>query len=118
MSTSATSTKIPDAVFLPTGCNRGDNSLARALTVCDLADAALAVDASLGEKAYCRIQHTGEFFATKDLSDTIVFPKNHPHEGHPRYNWVGQPNGSRFGYLVERAKKAPVLPVAEVTHAG
>jgi hypothetical protein len=40
-----------------------------------------------------------KFAAPKHASvDTFLFPKGHPLEGRPRYDWVDQPNGVRFGY--------------------
>lgn len=43
----------------------------------------------------------GEFFATRDPSDTLNYPLGHSREGRPRYRWEDQGNGLKYGYLLE-----------------
>lgn len=43
-------------------------------------------------------------FVTADPYDTVDFAKGHPLEGFPRYEWVEQPDGLVYGYLVEAAR--------------
>lgn len=114
-----TTPTTPDAVILPTRCAMGAHSLERATHVSEVAENILGVNRAVGERAHCFIQHTGVFFCTKSLADTIAFPKGHKWEGHPRYNWVAKEDGSSYGYLVKHAKPTPIVsaPVAEVTHA-
>jgi hypothetical protein len=44
-------------------------------------------------------------FAAKNHAgvDTYLYPKGHDREGLPRYDWVDQPNGVKFGYLKPEA---------------
>jgi hypothetical protein len=92
--------KIPDAVLIPEGLKTGARMSDRVASVVDIAEPLLAVDRSTGERAYFRIQPGGWLFVTKDVHDTILFPKGHDRDGRPRYNWVPQENGLQYGYLV------------------
>lgn len=109
--------KIPDAIKCPSSWKNGNNSLERALSLLDIVEPILATDLSIGERAYMRAQQFGEFFVTKDVTDTLFFPKGHALEGATRYNWVKKDEGVYYGYLVKEAAKKPAAPaVAEVTN--
>jgi hypothetical protein len=109
--------KIPDAIKCPDRWKNGNTSLERALSLLDIVEPILATDLASGERAYMRAQPWGEMFVTKDIHDTLLFPKGHALEGRPRYNWVKKDEDVFYGYLVKEAIKAPVPPVAEVTNA-
>jgi hypothetical protein len=93
--------KIPDALMVPEGLKTGARMPDRVASVALIAEPLLLVDRSKGERAYIRIQPGGRLFVTKDVHDTILFPKGHGRDGQPRYNWVPQDNGLEYGYLVE-----------------
>ena len=75
----------------------------RVASIADIAEPLLKVDRSKGENAWIRQQGGDWLFITKSTTDTIFFPNNHPRSGQPRYVWVNQSDGCRFGYLVEGA---------------
>jgi hypothetical protein len=100
--------KIPDAVKVPGHLAAGHNSVQRAGSIVDVAEALLGVDRSIGERGHCCGLPTGEFFCRKSPHDTLFFPHGHKLEGHPRYNWVVQDDGTTFGYLVAAAQPNPV----------
>ena len=58
----------------------------------------------LGGQVYIRDVGGGNYLATRSHSDTLAFPSGHPRAGEPRYVWESQPNGLRFGRLVEGAQ--------------
>ncbi|MGO9463082.1 MAG: hypothetical protein ACLQIB_04385 [Isosphaeraceae bacterium] len=92
--------KIPDALMIPEGLKTGARMSDRVASVADIAEPLLLVDRARGERAYIRIQPGGRLFVTRDVHDTILFPRGHERDGRPRYNWVPQRNGMEYGYLV------------------
>jgi hypothetical protein len=92
--------KIPDALMIPEKMKTGARMSDRVASVADIAEPLLLVDRSKGERAYIRIQPGGRLFVSKDVHDTILFPKGHRRDGHPRYNWVSKETGVEYGYLV------------------
>jgi hypothetical protein len=92
--------KVPDALMIPEGLKTGARMSDRVASVVDIAEPRLFVDRSQGERAYIRIQPGGRLFVTKDVRDTILFPKGHARDGQPRYNWVPQEIGVEYGYLI------------------
>jgi hypothetical protein len=93
-------TKSPDALLLPSTLKRGNRLVDRVASIVELAEAILGVDRSSGERAWIRQQPHGQLFITRDLADTICFPRDHPLSGQPRYRWEKQSDGSEWGYLV------------------
>jgi len=93
--------KTPYALMIPQGLKTGARMSDRLAPVVDIAEPLLVVDRQKGERAYFRIQPGGRLFATKNVHDTILFPKGHERDGRPRYNWVPQENGVEYGYLLE-----------------
>ncbi len=91
--------------MVPEHRKRGPRMATRVLSILDLAEPMLGVDRSKGERGHIRIQPGGQLFITKDPNDTILFPINHDRQGHPRYNWVMQPDSVEFGFLVDGAKE-------------
>ena len=73
-------------------------------SVCEIAEPLLEVDRPAGEHAWIRQHGPQWLFVTKSFRDTIYFPTDHPRSGQSRYTWLNQPDGSRFGYLVEGAR--------------
>lgn len=94
----------PDALFLPANLRKGCRMAERVKSICDIAEPLLGVDHGSGERAQIRVQSHDWLFITKSSLDTINFPTHHHRAGQPRYCWVDQPDGSRFGYLVEGAR--------------
>jgi hypothetical protein len=94
---------VPDALFLPASRRCGPRMRERVGSICEIAEPLLAVDRSAGERAWIRQQGADWLFITKSTRDTIYFPTDHPRSGQHRYTWLNQPDGSRFGYLVEGA---------------
>jgi hypothetical protein len=93
-----------DALFLPADRKRGARMSDRVASISDIAEPLLSVDRAAGERAEIRQLNGGQWlFITKSVYDTIFFPTDHPRSGQPRYVWVNQPDGCRFGYLVEGA---------------
>jgi hypothetical protein len=82
----------PDAMFIPAGRRVGKNVIERVGSIADIAEPIL------GGKAYIRQQPHGWLFVTADPDDTIMFPTGDVRSG-PRYVWIAQPDGIRFGYL-------------------
>ena len=71
----------------------------RIASIADIAEPILNVDRAQGDRAYIRLQGNGKLFISKSIFDTIFFPKDHPRDGQPRYQWEVQPDGAEFGYL-------------------
>jgi hypothetical protein len=92
--------RVPDALMLSDDRKRGARMIDRVASIADIAEPLLRVDRAGGERAYIRLQGNGKLFISKSIVDTILFPKDHPREGQPRYRWELQPDGSEFGYLV------------------
>jgi hypothetical protein len=86
----------PDALFLSAGRKRGPRLADRVGSIADIAEPLL------GGRAYIRQQGNDWLFITLCPGDTINFPTDHPRCGQPRYAWISQPDGSRFGYLVQK----------------
>jgi hypothetical protein len=76
----------------------------RVASIAEIAEPLLRVDRTSGERAWIRQQGSDWLFITKDTRDTIYFPTGHSQSGQSRYTWLNQPDGSRFGYLVEGAR--------------
>jgi hypothetical protein len=91
---------VPDAVMLPEARKCGARMVDRVASIADIAEPLLEVDRARGERAYIRLQGNGKLFVSKSIVDTILFPKDHPRDGQPRYRWVLHPDGAEFGYLV------------------
>jgi hypothetical protein len=94
------SQRTPDALMLHEGRKQGMRMVDRVASIADIAEPLLEVDHSMGERAYIRLQGNGKLFVSKSMFDTINFPRDHARDGHPRYQWALQPDGSEFGYLV------------------
>ena len=92
--------KLPDALMIPEGLKTGSRMSDRVASVGDIAEPLLGVDRAQGERAYIRIQPGGRLFVTKDVHDTILFPKGHDRDGRPRYRWQKQEDGIELGYLI------------------
>ena len=107
--------KFPDAVRIPGNWAAGNSSVDRQISIVDAVEPMLGVDRSVGERGWCGSLPNGEFFCTKRTDSTLFFPKMHRLEGHPRYNWVAQADGTVFGYLVKEAM--PVAAPSEVANA-
>jgi len=93
--------KVPDALMIPETLKTGSRMSDRIGSIAAIAVPPLGVDRSKGELARIRIQPGGKLFVTKDVHDTILFPKDHERAGRPRYNWVLQENGIEYGYSAE-----------------
>jgi hypothetical protein len=96
----------PDALFLRESLKKGRTQYERISSVCDVAEPILGVDRSRGERAYIRRQPGGWLFITRDPEDTIYHPLDSPIRGRDRYAWMARPDGSRWGYLTEEARRA------------
>lgn len=55
----------------------------------------------LGGRVYSRQVGWGRWLATLAPEDTLLFPTTHDRAGQERYRWEDQPDGTRYGYLVE-----------------
>ena len=77
--------------------------------VCTWAERIMGLDRA-GQTAFIRIlpESLGKgkdmLFITGDAGDTLFFPRGHVHQIRERYRWVGQLDGSLYGYLVEEAR--------------
>jgi len=94
---------IPDALFISGSRKRGPRLVDRVASIAEIAEPLLGADRADGQRAYIRQQPNDWLFVTLDAADTINFPTSHPRSGTPRYAWVNQPDGSRFGYKVPDA---------------
>jgi hypothetical protein len=92
--------EIPDALMIPESLKSGARMSDRVASIAELAEPLLVVNRSKGERAYVRIQPGGRLFVTKDVRDTILFPRNHHRCGQPRYHWATGDDGIDRGYLV------------------
>jgi len=95
--------KVPDALMIPEVLKTGARMSDRVASVADIAEPLLLVDRFKGERAYIRIQPGGRLFVSKDIHDTILFPKDHRFDGRPRYKWVPGEDGIELGFKVEGA---------------
>jgi hypothetical protein len=91
----------PDALFISASRKQGPRLADRVASIANIAEPLLGADGAAGQRAYIRQQGNDWLFVTLDPEDTINFPSDHVRSGQPRYAWVSQPDGSRFGYLVE-----------------
>jgi hypothetical protein len=89
----------PDALILPADRKAGVRMSERVRSICGIAEPLLGVDRGAGERAWIRQQPHGCLFITRDNTDTMLFPLDHPRAGQPRYRWVRQPDGVEVGYL-------------------
>lgn len=97
---------VPDALMMPSTMKRGPRLHDRVDSICTAAEPLLGVDRRSGGRAWVRQQPHGKLFVTRDLADTIYFPRDHPRSGQPRYQWEPQADGVEFGWLVEGANDA------------
>lgn len=88
-------TRTADAVVLPAGFRQGPRQVDRLNFILDFAEPLL------GSKGYVRRQPDETLFVTRDPRDTLYFPKGHPREGYPRYEWVDGDGGVKVGYLLK-----------------
>jgi hypothetical protein len=95
----------PDALMMPQENKSGARMVDRVTSIADIAEPLLELDRSRGERAYIRLQGAGELFISASVLDSILFPKDHARDGQPRYRWEMQPNGIRFGFLVDGAER-------------
>jgi hypothetical protein len=95
--------KLPDALMIPATLKKGARLSDRVASVIEVAEAMLGIDRRSANpgRAWIRQQPHGKLFVTRDPADTIVFPRDHPLSGQPRYRWERQPDGSAWGWLVE-----------------
>jgi hypothetical protein len=93
----------PDALYVPSHYKQGATQRERLAAIDKIAYPMLEVDKSKGEMAFIRMQNDGGdewMFITKNLRDSLLFPKRHPRHPEPRYDWVEDPGtGIRRGYL-------------------
>jgi hypothetical protein len=92
----------PDALFVSAARKRGPRLADRVASIADIAEPILEADQAAGQRAYIRQQGNDWLFISLSPHDTINFPNDHPRSGQPRYAWINQADGSRFGYLVEK----------------
>jgi hypothetical protein len=101
---------FPDALMLPQYRKIGLRMVDRVASIADIAEPLLGVNRKGREGAHIRLQKDGRLFITKSIFDTLNYPTDHPFDGHPRYAWVKQPDGSEWGYLLaESARLEPTL---------
>jgi hypothetical protein len=93
----------PDALMLDARVRKGRHASNRVASVCDIAEPILGVDKAAGEHAWIHLQPHNWLFVSKSVEDTINFPHDHERDGQERYHWVVQPDGSKWGYLVDGA---------------
>jgi hypothetical protein len=96
----------PDALILPEAWKTGQTQLDRIDSILAVAEPLLNLDRARGQKAYIRRQPGGRLFVTADPHDSLRFPVGHAREGMPRYQWVGQADGSEHGFLIKEARDA------------
>jgi len=100
----------PDAILVKKS-RVGHGLFERVDHICTWAEPILGLDRRAGRTAQIRMLHeqAGKgrdmLFITGDPEDLLSFPKGHPLELRERYRWVGQPDGSVFGYLVDEAQR-------------
>jgi len=78
---------------------RGATIFARVSSIADIAEPLLGIDRLAGQLAHIRQMPHGWLFVTRDPTDTLNFPIDHPRSGQPRYDWHDGPDGIRRGYL-------------------
>lgn len=96
---------FPDALFIPEKLKRGRTLFERMNSILAFSEPMLGVDRSRGERAYIHRQPGGWLFVATSPFDTIYHPQRTPLQGRPRYAWVEQAGGIRWGYLTEAARK-------------
>lgn len=94
----------PDALMVSDCFKRGADIFEKKKHFTELVDPLLQIDRTEGERWYAHQQPFQKSFVTRDHFDTILFPKNGPMAGKPRYRWESRPDGIEVGYLVEEAK--------------
>lgn len=105
----------PDAVIFPVslrkplgntrGLSLASIVMKKKVSTVETAEEFLGIDFNAGGRAHCFPYAAGDnpmVFAARSPHDTLLFPNGHPKEKEPRYKWVEQEDGSRFGYLVEK----------------
>jgi hypothetical protein len=101
--------RIPDAVIVPVHWRGPSRSkFERANAVLDKVEPLLGVGVG---GAHARPFANG-YFVTRSPYCTLFFPKRHPLDGQPRYDWVERPElgeGVRFGYLKPEALESAEL---------
>ncbi|MHB8359799.1 MAG: hypothetical protein ACYDCP_09940 [Thermoplasmataceae archaeon] len=96
-------TKTPDALIMPEHLKSGARMSGRVQSITRIAEPLLAVNRDAGERAHIRILKGKKLFVTKSPYCSLYFPIWHDREGEPRYTWVTQPDGIKFGFLVDGA---------------
>jgi hypothetical protein len=91
----------PDALYLTESLKNGARIFGRVTSICKIAEPMLEVNYAGGERAYIRKMPHGRLFITRDPTDTVLFPTDHPRSGQPRYRWERQADGMEIGWLVE-----------------
>jgi|GEM_PF-6091434 len=64
-----------------------------------------------GGRVYSRDVGGGWYLATLRPDDTLNYPNDHELAKQPRYKWEEQPDGTRHGYLLEKAEGPTLEPV-------
>jgi len=89
--------------MLSSSLKQGARLADRVASIAEVAEPLLGVNRANGGRAWIRQQPHGKLFVTRDPADTILFPRDHPLSGQPRYRWESQEDGSQRGWLVEGA---------------
>ena len=99
----------PDAILAPK--RRVGNTLyERVDYVCTWAEAILGLDRGAGQTAHISLLHESAgkghatMFITGSIGQNLYFPRGHRLQMRERYRWIGQPDGSLYGYLVDEAR--------------
>ena len=100
-----TITTVPDALLIPESTRSGGRIADRVGSICAVAEPLLGIDRATGGRAWIRKQRGGQLFITASPDDTLFFACDHARAGQSRYRWELQPDGSRWGWLVEGAKQ-------------
>ena len=90
-------TRTVDAIKVPLGFARGSTARERLQHLKVIFAPLLGCDT-------ITVFNQGEYyFITRDASQTMLFPLDHPRQGQPRYTWQARPDGVTLGTLVEGA---------------
>ena len=91
----------PDALFIPASRKVGIRLVDRVSSIADIAEPLLEVGRG---GAFIRVQPHNWLFVTGHKDDTINYTKDDVRSG-PRYVWIDQPDGTRFGYLIDENER-------------
>ena len=75
----------------------------RLVSITSIAEPILGLDYRKGDRVAVRTQGNW-LFVTPTIDDTLLFPNDHPLSSRSRYAWIGQSDGTKFGFLVEAAR--------------